>query len=171
MASKISSDMLAITPSDSNPKRVVNDVIKMFSADARKKKINLTARLVDSLEEMKVDQLVFDSNRLSQVLVNLVGNAIKFTSGSPERQISVLVGISTSKPSNGDHGVVYLERSQSEAGTNNDVAQKPNGRETFLRIVVQDTGVGMSNEVKQRLFQRFGQGKTNGLQCFRYADY
>lgn len=69
----------------------------------------------------------YDSTRLRQVLLNLVGNAIKFT----------------------EAGSVVVTPKLIEIG----------GR-PFLSIAVTDTGIGIADDVKDRIFEQFKQGNT-----------
>ncbi|MGB1162075.1 MAG: PAS domain-containing sensor histidine kinase, partial [Alphaproteobacteria bacterium] len=93
-----------------------------------------------------------DGGRLRQVLINFVSNAIKFT----------------------DHGLVKIRvgLSDTDPGTTNNVR---------LRFSVEDTGLGISREAQERLFQPFEQvgasvekrqgGTGLGLNiCRRIAD-
>lgn len=159
--SKMNADMLTITAVESNPIEVVNSVIKMFSGDARKQDIILHTEVESSLHEMSAEHLLFDPSRVSQVLVNLLGNAIKFTRDCPVRQIKVSIGAFASRPSNGDHGVEYVE-THSKTDSNTSVDHTVDARPVYLRIVVQDTGVGMVDSERRKLFHRFTQGK-----CFQ----
>ena len=84
--------------------------------------------LVASVDPDVPDRLVGDPNRLRQVLVNLLGNAIKFTpSGS----------------------VVLRVAKEGETG----------GR-LRLRLSVTDTGIGLTPEQRQRIFEPFAQAET-----------
>ncbi len=76
--------------------------------------------------------LVGDPLRLSQVLLNLCGNALKFTEHG---SIVVTVGLQS-----GETGV---------------------GKPIGLHFSVQDTGVGMSREQQERLFQPFAQADSS----------
>ncbi len=76
-------------------------------------------KLIITLQYEENHQLMGDLQRITQILVNLLGNAIKFT----------------------EHGEVRLTV----------------WRDQSLRFEVQDSGIGMSELVRQRLFQRFEQ--------------
>lgn len=156
--SKMNTKMLQITLDENDPLQVVSSVVRIFSGDAKKQGISLVLKVEDSLQQMAIDRLLFDPGRLSQVLVNLLGNAIKFTRDSSERQITVIVGAFGSRPLPGDHGVQYVEP---ELRTNDtsDPDTSDEGKRVYLRIVVQDTGIGMTDEEKQRVFKRFAQGR------------
>ncbi len=72
--------------------------------------------------------IIADEKRLRQVLINLLGNAIKFT----------------------DQGSVTLKVEQLNSNTNPNLF-------TYLRFSITDTGVGISAENIQKLFQAFQQ--------------
>src|SRR5262252_5480173 len=71
-----------------------------------------------------------DPTRLRQILLNLVGNAIKFT----------------------EQGGVSVEVS---------VCLEPAGEASRLRFDVADTGIGMSEQVRTTLFEKFSQADTS----------
>src|SRR4029077_11479301 len=73
--------------------------------------------------------LVGDSLRLSQILLNIVGNAVKFT----------------------EHGGVTLRITLVRSGPSHDV----------LRFIIRDTGIGMDEEQRNRLFQSFSQADSS----------
>ena len=79
-------------------------------------------------------RLMGDSLRLEQVLINLVGNAIKFT----------------------EEGEVTLRVKPVEINEN----------QARLRFEVRDTGIGMTPEVRARLFQPFAQAEAGTARRF-----
>ncbi|MES2456059.1 MAG: two-component regulator propeller domain-containing protein [Bacteroidota bacterium] len=74
--SKIESGKLDIEEEDFDLRRTVEEVTDLFAQPAAKKNINLIYQIDASLPE----QLIGDSLRLKQVLINLTSNALKFTS-------------------------------------------------------------------------------------------
>ena len=103
-------------------RRLVEDVSRSLSTLASAKRIELRAIVAPEVP----DDLIGDPSRLRQVLVNLVGNAIKFTlSGGVSIQVTAAAADTTS-------------------------AQ--------LRFAVVDTGVGIEETERQRIFTPFAQG-------------
>lgn len=74
--SKIESGQEHIKPSDISVKKLVEDVGNAFSHPVKDKKLNF---LVENQISKNEDQIITDPVKLRQVLVNLIGNAIKFT--------------------------------------------------------------------------------------------
>jgi len=103
---------------------VLNNIMSLFEFQAQQKglELNLNVDLTESV-------MIGDALRLTQILTNLVGNAIKFTATG---SISINV-ISTDE----DDDFLNLEFS------------------------IADTGIGMSQEAQQNLFQEFSQADTS----------
>ncbi len=115
---------------------VVDEVVHLLGTRARGAGLELRAEMAWPLPAT----IPADPVRLKQVLVNLVGNAVKFT-----RAGSVVLNV------------------RWEAG-------RPNGRGSagpgMLHIRVSDTGVGMSGEQRSRLFASFQQADTSTTRRF-----
>lgn len=73
--SKMEAGMMRIEQAPFSIRRLVSDVSDVFSVTAEKKGLGLVLELADALP----DYVLGDVFRLTQVLNNLVGNAIKFT--------------------------------------------------------------------------------------------
>ncbi len=73
--SKVEAGKLKLDPIDFDLYEVLENIIHMLSLRAKQKNVRLTCE-IDSALPRKVNG---DSNRLTQVLINLINNAIKFT--------------------------------------------------------------------------------------------
>ena len=73
--SKIEAGMMRIESMPFSIRGLVNSVITMFATKANEKKL----KLFDNVDETIPDNLEGDAVRLTQILVNLIGNALKFT--------------------------------------------------------------------------------------------
>jgi signal transduction histidine kinase len=130
---------------------IIGKVITLLSVQAREKGIGIVLSLAGGggvgVSNANGDGLraLADPVRVHQVLVNLIGNAVKFT-----RQGGVTVGMDCV----GGDGVV---RSELECG----------GQERlFLRIQVKDTGIGIPAEKQAKLFRQFSQADSSTTRRF-----
>jgi len=89
--SKIESGHLALESVDLAPRQLVAEVIRLFAPLAKAKGIELAATIEDGVAHV----LRGDPGRLRQALVNLVGNAVKFTE---KGQVTVRVRAEAEEP-------------------------------------------------------------------------
>jgi signal transduction histidine kinase/CheY-like chemotaxis protein len=82
--SKIEAGRMKVVEEDFEPGVLVNSIADLLRADARAKNLNLRVSVDPSLPA----RLRSDSGRLRQILMNLVGNALKFTSAG---EVSITV--------------------------------------------------------------------------------
>ncbi|AYM99686.1 hybrid sensor histidine kinase/response regulator [Chryseobacterium sp. 3008163] len=73
--SKIEAGMMRITPGTFSINGLVNSVETFFVERAKEKGLKISSKIDTSIP----DTLIGDATRLTQILVNLIGNAIKFT--------------------------------------------------------------------------------------------
>jgi PAS domain S-box-containing protein len=111
----------------------VGDTLKTLALRAHKKGLELACDVAPEVP----DALVGDPGRLSQVIINLVGNAIKFTASG-----EVVLSVRLAEDQNGHEDAVVL------------------------RFAVQDTGPGIPPEKGCRLFQPFTQADTSTTRQF-----
>jgi len=84
--SNIDAGIVVLDRSHFNPRKLVAETLKSFASRARDKNLDLTSEVA-----LRVPDLITgDPVRLRQVMINLVGNAVKFTAaGSVEIRVSV----------------------------------------------------------------------------------
>jgi PAS domain S-box-containing protein len=143
---------------------VINDILDMSKIEADRLELSYTEfdletmirrilgvldqRLTEKSQNLKVHidpaaprKIICDEQRLSQVLANLLTNAIKFT--PDEGTVGVRAGLRS------------LEKSvpaELEAGYPGEL-----GGSCVLELAVTDTGIGIAREEQSRLFQAFTQ--------------
>ncbi len=122
--SKIEAGKMSLEPTDFEVDRVIHNVCTLVAEKAEAKGLEVVvdiARLPPALHG--------DGLRLGQVLLNFVGNAVKFT----ERGSVVVRG--------------YVARQEADS--------------LWVRLEVADTGIGLSREQQQCLFQAFTQADVS----------
>jgi PAS domain S-box-containing protein len=120
--SKIEAGRLDLDSAPFNVRDTLDDMMKMLAIRAHHKQLELACHVDPRVPQF----LVGDSYRLRQVLVNLIGNAIKFTT-----QGEVLLDVSC------------------DAGAEDGTAR--------LKFAVSDTGIGISDEKLEAIFDAFEQ--------------
>jgi two-component system sensor histidine kinase/response regulator len=124
---KIEAGRLELDPADFSLGSVLGSTLRALAVRAHKKGLELVCQQRPGVP----DALVGDAGRLRQVLINLVGNAIKFTACG-----EVLVVVE-------------------DAGE-----RLPEG-EVCLRFAVTDTGIGIPPEKQAKVFRAFEQEDTS----------
>jgi len=123
--SKLEAGKVELEAIDFELNALAESIAMMLSPRAAEKRLDLACYV----EPAARGSYRGDPTRLRQVLVNLAGNALKFT----------------------DSGAVTLEvRALGEQSG-----------ETMLRFAITDTGIGLSEEQRGRLFQVFGQADSS----------
>jgi len=138
--SRISAGAFQLNRTDVDVRQFLNDVIESFTTLFNVKRINLDWRVAGG-----VSKGYLDPEKLEQVIINLLSNALKFT------------------PENGDITVSVLEAGVEKMPDN--LRLLPwgvLGEPRMLEIVVEDTGLGMSSETLDHLFNRYYQATDAG---------
>jgi signal transduction histidine kinase len=134
---KIETGKVELEAIEFNLAALMQDTLDMLAPRAQAKQLTLTHRLASTIPP----QLIGDPLRLRQVLVNLIGNAIKFTA----------------------HGGVEVEvEHHSSARTLNSLPQlNSSARTSSLTFSIRDTGIGIPQEKMESIFASFTQADAS----------
>jgi signal transduction histidine kinase len=139
--SKIEAGKLELVSADFSLRAAVSDTLRALAVRAHNKGLEL---MYDVQPDVP-DALVGDAGRLRQVLLNLVGNALKFTE---EGEVVVEV----KRCDEQDTGDVEDSTNQSSA---------PNSSNARLTFAVRDTGIGIPQDKQEKIFRAFEQEDTS----------
>jgi PAS domain S-box-containing protein len=128
-SSRMEAGKFQLEPAAFDLRNAIDRVIKTLRVRAEDKGLALRCEVAPDVPE----HLIGDSARLRQVLINLVGNAIKFT---PEGTIEVSV---SALPASATQGLADADR------------------HVCVQFVVADTGIGIAQEDQERIFAPFTQ--------------
>ncbi|KAL4739961.1 hypothetical protein BDV11DRAFT_186505 [Aspergillus similis] len=157
--SKLDASMLTLSPQQVQPRSHVATLLTMFKPELRKQQIDFQYQLDKTYADEDLDWVLADLDKMGQVLINLVSNAIKFTAQAEgERKIRVSMGAAKSRPSSYPPNVVFFE--PNEAALKLDSTKDPewgNGKTAYIMLAVRDTGIGINDQQQKLLFERFKQ--------------
>jgi PAS domain S-box-containing protein len=119
--SRIEAGRLELSYEPFDPRQLSSDIESMFSLEAQRRGLEF---IVD-IEETVPQTIVLDESRLRQVLINLLGNALKFTESG-----SVTLSVRT------------------------DLDTPERGLCT-ISLIVQDTGIGIPFSQQEKIFEAF----------------
>ena len=176
--SKIEAGRSQLNESSFNLMRLLKTLEEMFRLKAKSKKLQLNLEVVDGVPHF----VNGDEGKLRQILINLVGNAIKFTkTGSVtlrvkmkvEESLAVETAAIQTKPAYAGSESLAVETAATEtkpacAGSNQsaqadfDCVDANSIRPEFSRFQfeIEDTGPGIAAEEMNKLFEPFEQTKT-----------
>ncbi|MDD5481121.1 CHASE domain-containing protein [Rhodoferax sp.] len=134
--SKIEAGKLSIETLPTNVHRLVHDVVQLMHPTATAKALELTLQLAPELPQW----VMTDPTRLRQVLLNLVGNAIKFTPSDAQQLGRVSLHVA--------------------------VVAAAEGGAACLQFTVADNGIGMNAAATTQLFAAFSQADASTSRQF-----
>ena len=123
--SKIETQQVKLEAQSFSLRRCLGDIVTLLAPRAIRKNIELTYH-----HDQRAPELVTgDLGRVRQILLNLIGNAIKFTDAGHVRVF-----------------LTCLEKDEQQC---------------LLSISIQDTGIGIPEEARAKLFERFSQADAS----------
>ena len=124
--SKIESGKLELVKSRTNLQNMFEETINIFKLQAEQKGLKLEL----TLDENMPKALLFDQVRLKEILINLIGNALKFTEKGYIKVVAMV-------------NEVYEHTSKID-----------------LTIIVKDSGIGISKSNQEKVFNIFEQSES-----------
>ncbi|KAJ3322674.1 hypothetical protein HDU76_013834, partial [Blyttiomyces sp. JEL0837] len=131
--SKLSLDLVRLNPTDFDPVQLAYDVLSALEADMKSKKIESETVVFEGIEKFNGKRIIGDPVRVTQIIVNLMTNAVKFTSKAEIRKIVLEI----------------------------DAEETPD-KELMIYFGVKDSGIGMTPDQLSQLFQKFQQASQKG---------
>ncbi len=132
---KIEARRVELRPSSTSLPALLRDIVAIFEMSAREQGVTLRYRAAPELPA----HVLVDEKRLRQVLLNLLGNAIKFT---PDGEVRFIVDL------------------PEEPGLPSAPAAAREGV-TRVRFTVEDTGIGIPADQLTRIFDPFEQAGSD----------
>jgi PAS domain S-box-containing protein len=138
--SKIEAGHVELEQRDFSLRAVLDDVLQLVSPRSRGKEVVLSCRVAPGVP----DGLTGDPLRLRQVLINLLGNAVKFT-----RQGEVVLEVRS------QNAEVRTEEEPARASSN------PASDFCVVHFSIRDTGIGIAAHKKDVIFKAFEQADSS----------
>ncbi len=134
--SRIDSGRMTLNEEEFSIADLIHDIVVIMRPQAMLKNQDLQFDITDIYEE----NLLGDPLRLRQIIVNIIGNAVKYTQ---------------------ENGNIKVSFSQyKKDGTQN---CKADGEKVWLLFICEDNGMGMSREFLQRIFMPFERVKNSTI--------
>ena len=122
---------------------------KDVRSECQQKQIALSFCPGNSLVDLEIAYILADANRLAQILINFLSNAVKCTQDAPSRKIAVHLEVYASTPPPISPSALRVPESFEPATSVTDPV--------WITVSVQDSGRGLSGDDMTKLFHRFAQ--------------
>ncbi|NQV23988.1 MAG: response regulator [Rhodopirellula sp.] len=148
--SRVEAGYLQVELRECSPEPLLAEVVALLSVRAKQRGLELNYHWIGP----KPETILTDEYRLRQLVMNLVGNAIKFT---PDGRIDILAELEP------------VDAVQSDAEKKLSRLSEANETEVtdfYLRIDVVDTGIGIAPDRLGHIFEPFSQADTSITRCY-----
>ncbi len=156
--SKIEADRLELESIVFELPQLIEDTVALFAEQAQGKGLELVCFVHPEVPSA----VRGDPSRLRQILINLLGNAVKFTQ---QGDVVVRVGIDADHVG-GKTGQFKLLQDGDHVDRHRSSSAIPPEAIVHLRITVADTGPGIPDEAQPRMFQSFSQADSSTTRRF-----
>jgi CheY-like chemotaxis protein len=137
----------------------------MFDKELRSKSIVTEVTAESSIESLHIDNLNLDPSRVTQIFINLLTNAIKFMKPDGEKKLSIQYGATLTPPRTREDSKLFSREVHwapkgSKASDNVNNEEWGNGEVVYLTFSLSDSGIGMSPDELDNIFERFQQANV-----------
>lgn len=136
---KLERGQLKVAPELVDPRAVLAEVKETYIPEAERKGIDFVVECQEDVPHVHADPV-----RLRQILINLAGNALKFTPDNGRVELTVRQSEIS----------LHDEEDEDEEGFGAALLMAP---EPAIEFVVQDNGIGIADDQQQRIFDAFYQ--------------
>lgn len=156
-AAKIEAGKFQIAKQEaSNIGSLILEKVKYFESQAELEKIKMQIKIASGLPKISIDHL-----RISQILNNLIGNALKYTEKDGRIEIGAFLHQAKGDILKEAKGAGLVWQIPANFASIGDSQQQQNALPLSIIISVTDTGIGMAPGEQELLFNKYRQLKAS----------
>lgn len=155
--SKLDASLLTVTLEEVDPIEIVADALKIHQKQFETAEVEGLSHIDQAYQDLGLKRVRLDRNRVFQVLINLLTNAIKFTRHQSTKNVTLHLTASRSRPEKAEYGVRWLSPRQAAKAVRAEEEEVLEDNEVYVHFAVVDSGVGMNESEMDNLFHRFTQ--------------